>query len=184
MASNLTFGKTTSDKVTIKPDLAQLRDLLKAINAMDQDSKIVLKDKVQSISSWTATQIRQAASAHKYYPAQAEIVASTIRANRDRLPNVTIGGSRGLKTKSGASAGQILFGNEFGMDRNTQGTLGTFPNGGYKFPQRSDREGRGNIGYYIFPTLKSIQPDIVTMWTNAVELVYSDWKKGAGGGLK
>jgi hypothetical protein len=44
------------------------------------------------------------------------------------------------------------------------GSAGNFPNGGYKFPARTQSEGRGNRGYWIFPTLKALQPEITRRW--------------------
>ena len=111
--------------------------------------------------------------------AQTAIVASTVRANKDRIPNVTIGGSRG-RVSGGANAGILLFGNEFGSDRNTFGSAGNFPNGGYKFPARTPKEGRGNRGYWIFPTLKALQPEITRRWKAAVGTVYGEWSRTNG----
>jgi hypothetical protein len=173
-----------ADKVTIKmqPDLSQMRDLLKALNQMDEDSKKSLKEDVTSISNWTATGIKMAAYISAPMPRQAAVVAQTVRANKDRIPNVTIGGSRG-RVSGGANAGILLYGNEFGSDRNLYGSAGLFPNGGYKFPTRTPREGRGNRGYWIFPTLKAMQPEITRRWKESVEKVLDNWNKGSGGGL-
>jgi hypothetical protein len=163
--------------IKIQPDMTDLRGLLKALNQMDKDSQKGLKDEVYSISAWTAQGITQAAFAHPFMPAQAAIIAPTVRASRDRLPTVLIGGSKG-RASGGANAGQLLFGNEFGGERNAKGSLSTFPNGGYKFPPRSARVGRGNAGYWIFPTLKAMQPEITQRWKAAVEKVYDNWKRG------
>jgi hypothetical protein len=173
-----------ADKVTIKmqPDISQLRGLLKALNQMDDDSKKALKEDVASISAWTANGIRMAGYVGSPMPAQTAIVAQTVRGNKDRIPNVTIGGSRG-RASGGAKAGILLFGNEFGSDRNTFGSAGNFPNGGYKFPARTPGQGRGNRGYWIFPTLKAMQPEITRRWKNSVEKVLDNWNKGSGGGL-
>ena len=173
-----------ADKVTIKmqPDISQLRDLLKALNKMDDDSKKALKEEVTSISAWTATGIRMAAYTGSPMPAQTAVVAQTVRPNKDRIPNVTIGGSRG-RVSGGANAGILLYGNEFGSNRNFYGSAGSFANGGYKFPARTPRVGRGNRGYWIFPTLKAMQPEITRRWKNAVEEVLDNWNKGSGGGL-
>jgi len=173
-----------ADKVTIKmqPDISQLRDLLKALNQMDDDSKKALKEEVTSISSWTANGIKMGAYIGSPMPRQTAIVAQTVRANKDRIPNVTIGGSRG-RVSGGANAGILLYGNEFGSDRNLFGSAGNFPNGGYKFPARTPRVGRGNVGYWIFPTLKTMQPEITRRWKTAVEKVLENWNKGSGGGL-
>jgi hypothetical protein len=163
--------------IKIQPDLTDLRELLKALNAMDKDSQKALKDEVYSISAWTAQRIQAAAVGHPYMPLQAAIIAPTVRASRDRLPTVLIGGSKG-RASGGANAGQLLFGNEFGGDRNAFGNLTAFANGGYRFARRSAPVGRGNAGYWIFPTLKGAQSDITQQWTNAVEKVYDNWKRG------
>jgi hypothetical protein len=169
----------TRQTIRFQPDLRDLRGLLKALNKMDDDSKKALKDDVAAISFWTAGGIRMAGYVGAPMPRQTAIVAQTVRANKDRIPNVTIGGSRG-RASGGANAGILLFGNEFGSDRNTFGSAGNFPNGGYKFPARTPREGRGNRGYWIFPTLKAMQPEITRRWKNAVGEVYENWTRTNG----
>lgn len=170
------------ETIRIQPDLREFRGLLKALNDMDKEANNQLKDDVQSISAWTAGEIKQAAYSHPYFPRQAAIIAPTVRANRDRIPNVTIGGSKG-RASGGANSGQLLFGNEFGGQRNAFGTQSAFPNGGYRFPPRSPRVGRGNAGYWIFPTLKALQPELTKRWKTSVEKVFANWNYGPGGGI-
>lgn len=166
-------GKRT---ITIKPDLGDYRGLLKALSAMGKDANGQLKNDVYSISAWTAGAIKTSAYVGARFPAQAAIVAATVRPARDRVPTIYIGGGKG-RASGGANAGQLLFGNEFGSDRNLKGSLGSFPNGGYKFPERTDREGRGNVGYWIFPTLKVAQPEIKKRWQQAVVQVLDNWAR-------
>lgn len=175
-------GRTT---ITVRPDLTEYRDLLKALSKMDKEAQQGLKDDVYKISEWTAKGMKQAASAHPYYPKQAELVAATIRPARDRVPTVRIGGSKKMPVQRKVTsrnpapdAGQLLFGNEFGGDRNAYGNLSAFPNGGYRFPRRTSREGRGNTGYWIFPTLKDMQDDIYKKWDAAVRDVMNLWSRG------
>lgn len=163
-------------KITIKPDLGDYRALLKAISAMDKASQGALKNEVASISRWTA-QGMVYASYGAVMPKQAAIVAATIRPAKDRVPTVYIGGAKG-RVSGGANAGQLLFGNEFGSDRNAKGSKGLFPNGGYKFPDRSPDEGKGSRGYWIFPTLKGMQPEIKRRWLKAVDNVFDLWARG------
>jgi hypothetical protein len=163
--------------VSIKPDQRDLRGLYKALNAMDDDSKKGLKDDVTAISGWTGNAVRVAGYTSARMPAQAALVANTVRANKDRIPNITIGGSKG-RASGGANAGVLLFGNEFGADRNAKGSSGLFPNGGFKFPDRSPSEGRGSRGHWIFPTLKALQPEVTRRWFEAVDKVFSNWNKG------
>jgi hypothetical protein len=106
-------------------------------------------------------------------PAQAQKVAATIRANKDRIPNVTIGGSKG-RFSGGAVSGQVLFGSEFGGPA-------PFENGGRRFPDRSPAQGRGNEGYGIFITLKRIQPELTRRWKYAVQRrVIEKWDDNNG----
>ncbi len=165
----------TRTSITVKPDLTEYKSLLKAISVMDKQAQGALKDEVASISKWTA-QGMVYASYGALMPNQAAIVAATIRPARDRVPTVYIGGAKG-RASGGANAGQLLFGNEFGGERNAKGSLSAFPNGGYRFPERSDREGRGNKGYWIFPSLKEMQPTIRRRWFVAVNKVMDNWAR-------
>ena len=146
--------------VKIQPDSRDLRNLYKAFRDMDEGSKKALKDDVTSISAWSATELQSSYTTNPF-PAQAQKVAATIRANKDRIPNVTIGGSKG-RFSGGAVSGQVLFGSEFGGPA-------PFANGGRRFPERSAASGRGNIGYGIFKKLKEIQPTLTKQWKDAVE---------------
>ena len=150
-----------ADKVTVKiqPDSRDLRNLYKAFREMDEGSKLALKDEVTSISAWSARELQSSYTMNPY-PAQAQKVAATIRANKDRIPNVTIGGNK-QRFSGGAVSGQVLFGSEFGGPA-------PFANGGRRFPERSDPQGRGNVGYGIFKKLKDIQPTLTKNWKDAV----------------
>ena len=170
--ANAITNKTTKSMTL---DMSDYRALLKALSVMNKESQAGLKDDVQSISKWTAQGIVYA-SYGALMPKQAAIVASTVRANRDRLPNITIGGSKG-RASGGANAGQLLYGNEFGGSPDSRKSVSGFPNGGYRFPARSPREGRGNAGYWIFPTLKTLQPEIRRRWKDAVDKVMDNWAR-------
>jgi len=164
------------ETISIKADTRDLGNVFEALKRLDADANNKLKDDVASISAWTATGIKQAAFGFSPMPKQAAVVAQTVRYGRDRLPTVTIGGSKG-RASGGANAGQLLFGNEFGGERNAKGSLSAFPNGGFRFPPRTPREGRGNRGYWIFPTVKAMQPEITRRWMNAVNNVLDSWGK-------
>ncbi len=171
--------------ITVKPDLSDYRGLLKALSKMDKDSQKALKDEVASISAWTATGIRQAAG-NAPFAKQASMVAATVKPARDRVPTVRIGGAKKMpvsrKRTEGnpaPSAGQLLFGSEFGGERNAKDSASAFPNGGYRFPARSPREGRGNAGYWIFPSLKIMQPEIKRRWFAACNKVMDNWARSS-----
>ena len=168
--------------VRFQADTKQLGPLLRAFNRLEKDGQTELKNEAVLISQWVAVEIKRAAGTHPFYPAQALLVADTVRATRDRLPAVTVGGSKRApitrKTTAASPAptvGEILFGNEFGGQRNAKGNSTSFPSGGYRFPERSPRSGRGNAGYWIFPTAKALQPRITQEWIQAVDKVLKKW---------
>ena len=166
-----------ADKQTIRISMDiddEVRKIFKALNEMDAESKTKLKERVKGIASWVADDIKTAASYAPMYK-QAQRVAQTTRANKDRVPNITIGGSR-VKFSGGAVSGDVLYGSEFGADPTSQ--AGQFPNGGRRFPYRSPRRGQGNEGYWIYPELRRLQPKITKEWHDACDDVLANWTKG------
>lgn len=170
--------------INIKPDTRELRAVFTSLKELDKDANTRLKDRVQAISAWTALEIKRAAYVAPM-PDQAVKVAASIRANRDRVPNVTIGGSkgpkfsgtRGKKSKN-VPTGVVLFGSEFGakqwVSTGARGGQG-FDNGGRRFPDRSPKKGQGNAGYWIFPTLVAIQPEITRRWIAEIDKILKGW---------
>lgn len=155
--------------ISIKPDASQLQGLYAAFKRLDSDANGRLKTEVASISAWTQQGLIMS-SYSAVMPAQAAVVAKTVKFNRDRIPNVSIGGARG-QASGGAVAGNLVFGNEFGA--NPTSVNGRFPNGGRRFPYRN-----GNVGNWIFPALKGMQSEITRRWKAAVDGVLNEWSKG------
>jgi hypothetical protein len=48
---------------------------------------------------------------------------------------------------------------------------------GWRFPARTPRKGRGNVGYWIFPTAAEQQPKVVELWEGALETAARDWAR-------
>jgi hypothetical protein len=152
------------DDVRLEVDERTLNGLRYALTKMDKDSNTQLRNDVADITSWYAPKLANAAlglgSANN--PAQALRVAQSIRAVRDRTPYVRVGG-RSSRFSGGAVAGQVLYGSEFGSNNYKQ------------FPARSPKTGRGNAGWWIYPSLKRFQPEITYKWKEAVMKVLGNW---------
>lgn len=172
------------ETIVIKADPTDLKNLYAAFKNLEKDANDELKSKVTAISAWTATRI-QAAAERAPMPKQATRVATTAKANKDRIPNITIGGSK-ARFSGGAVSGQVLFGSEFGAEpfltkRVNGSNLGanTFgENKGRRFPDMSPPYNGGNEGYWIFPTLRDNQQEITTAWIMAVESILNNWARG------
>jgi hypothetical protein len=72
-------------------------------------------------------------------------------------------GFAGQKLSGGATTQQIWGGVEFGSNRYKQ------------FPVWSGREGRGSRGWFIYPTLRSAQPEIVKKWEESFSKIVKEY---------
>jgi len=155
---------------------------LRAFNRLDKEAKDAARDEVQKISRLMASEI--AAVGNRRQDPRDRFVAGTIRAKRDRLPLVLIGRaeryqpSGNRRSSSFPRASDLMYGMEFGSngqrsDRPTR--RGGRP--GWRFPERTPRRGRGNEGYWIFPTARQQQPRVVDLWAKALEDVARDWSR-------
>jgi len=132
-------------------DKAELRSIIRAFKAMDDEA---------------IAQAKQASSELAEY-VRKEIVATAATRTRNRVDNKVAEGARvsksskvgeisfgfaGQKLSGGGTTQQIWGGVEFGSNRYKQ------------FPVWSGREGRGSRGWFIYPTLRAVQPDIIKKW--------------------
>jgi hypothetical protein len=172
------------ETITFKADPKDLQNLYAAFKTLTDDANTELKSQVTAISAWTATKIQAAASLAPYMPKQASRVADTVRPNKDKIPNITIGGSK-RNFSGGAAVGEVLFGSEFGAEpyltkKKNGSNLGANSfgaNKGRRFPPMSPPYNGGNEGYWIFPTLRREQPAITSAWITAVDGVLNNWSK-------
>jgi hypothetical protein len=67
------------------------------------------------------------------------------------------------KFSGGGTTQQLWGGYEFGSNKYRQ------------FPIWSGRQGRGSKGWFIYPTLKAEQPQIVSQWAEAFSQIVKVW---------
>ena len=163
--ANVLQGKSSNKKQTIrvKVDDYELRKLLATFGKMDN----IAKKDMAKIANDLTEQAAKFVTSYAYNapnPAQANAIMKSLKTNKsDKAPNFTVGGTTKV-TRSGASAGTLLFGTEFGSKRFTQ------------FPPRSTSKGRGNRGWFIFIALERFQPIITQKWLQGYEKVANEWK--------
>jgi hypothetical protein len=172
------------ETITFKADPKDLQNLYAAFKRLTDEANNELKSQVTAISAYTAGKIQTAAGNAPYMREQAKRVADSVRPNKDRIPNVTIGGSK-RNFSGGAAVGEVLFGSEFGAEpyltkKKNGSNLGANSfgaNKGRRFPPMSPPYNGGNEGYWIFPTLRREQPAITSAWITAVDGVLNNWSK-------
>ena len=163
----------------IKVKIAYDQEVKRTLDAFtrlqkETDDKSVnssLRQATKKISEELGKEIAKAAYVHPHSPAQAIKVASTIKVLSDRVPKIGIGKGKSRIFSGGATAGQVLFGNEFGAIPDGIGNAG-MRGGGKRFPPKSARSGRGHEGYWIFPTVKANERYIREQWLKMADELF------------
>jgi hypothetical protein len=179
-------GQRKAGRVTIRLNDSDIQAILRSFSRMDKQANTDLRNLSSVISQDIANEFRNSARGSRWYPEQASFVAQSARATRDRVPSVTVGGSKAYSTSDGrrVAAGSLLFLSEFGSPEQAQrdrfrnsAQRRTGSRGGLQGPPRSPKEGRGNRGWWLFPRLKRLQPDILRRWINGAQKVADEWGK-------
>jgi hypothetical protein len=151
--------------ITVRVRITGAREMLRAFKALPKDATKELRDANTEISKELAVKIKAAANAS---PRQGPAVAPSVRAGRDRIPNVQAGGGRraGRQTRRSkgqraTTAGDLVFGANFGATY-----LDQFP---------AHNGGAGQDDYFFFKTVEDNMPAIADEWTAAAERVLKKW---------
>lgn len=171
-----------TERVSFKLDDREVAAIARALGRMDKAASQDLRDLSRNIAQDYAVELRNAARGTRWYRDQAIRVAESIRVASDRVPSVNIGGARRFTTSDGdrTAYGTLVFGSEFGSVVEQQRQRFKRPKqsrGGLQFPPRSPRQGRGNRGWWLFPRLKRLQPDILRAWLEGARKVADEWGK-------
>jgi len=146
-----------------------LNETLKALRGIDKEANKAIRDEVQKIANMMA---REIAAAGRGKSKRDAFVAESVRGTRERTPVIKIGSAKRMpvsRAGAGPRASDLMFGMEFGANKSG-------PNG-WRFPERTPKLGRGNEGYWIYPTARKQQRRVLEMWAKALEKVAAEWTK-------
>lgn len=102
-----------SKGTTITYDTSEVFDLLKRLNAVSTDLRRTANGRLREAAGLAARELVSELQSGAGGTPQAGIVASSARVKSDRVPAVSIGGSRRVGSR-GTPAGEILWGSERG----------------------------------------------------------------------
>jgi hypothetical protein len=137
-------------KDAISYDKAELRAILKSFKALDEEAT----DQAKEVSSELAEFVKQrvSAAAGQRNNRASKIIADGATVKKSsKIGEISYGFAR-QKLSGGGTTQQLWGGYEFGSNKYKQ------------FPVWSGREGNGTRGWFIYPTLRSVQPDIIKKW--------------------
>jgi hypothetical protein len=141
-------------------DRAELRLVYKALKNMEDGAKEEAKRQSGALAEYAQKQISSTATSRGK---AATRIATGSRVKKSSTTGELTYGYASQKFSGGATTRDLWGGNEFGSNRYRQ------------FPIWSGREGRGSKGWFIYPTLRRIQPKIVSEWTAAFDRILKEW---------
>jgi len=141
-------------------DQTELRAVYRAIKGMNDEAKEEAKRQAGALADFAQRHIFEAAGARG-------IVASRIAKGSKVKKSSTTGeityGFASQKFSGGATTKDIWGGEEFGSNKYKQ------------FPIWSGKYGRGSKGWFIYPTLRMIQPEIIARWNTSFDKILKEW---------
>lgn len=155
-------------------DYTELRKIALVIRKMGEEAKDQAREVTGELVQYATDEIKSAARATTRSK-QASRIADGVRISKSSVVGEFSLGFAGQKFSGGATTQLnqgsvkglgILAGVEFGATKQKQ------------FLQRTPRFGiRGNAGYFIWPTLRRIQPEIIKKWEDSFFKVLKEWDK-------
>ena len=146
---------------TIAYDKSDLRGVLKAFKAMDEEATAQAKVISGGLASYVQDKIITAANQRPNLAAP-RIAAGSRVSKSSKIGELSFGFAS-QKFSGGATTQQLWGGYEFGSNKYKQ------------FPLWSGREGRGSKGWFIYPTLRKEQPNIIAKWEDAFTKILKEY---------
>lgn len=151
-----------STSLTIRINVDGVRQTLAAFREMPKEASASLRERSKELADTIADRVKAAGQAEGR---QAAKLARTVRAMKDRVPTVQVGGTRKLG-RQGEPAWGMLFGSEFGMDARS----GWYADPRYDGePSGQFKPHRGRQGYWIFPTVERSEGEISEAWNRVAD---------------
>ena len=148
---------------TITYDRSELRDILKAFKAMDQAAVDEAKTQSSALALSAANEIKAYSITRTFGQAAVNRIATGVRISKSSKIGEFSYGFATQRFSGGGTTQKLWAGYEFGSNRYPQ------------FPRRTSNKGRGNSGYFIYPTLRKIQPELVRKWEEAFDTILKKW---------
>jgi hypothetical protein len=135
-------------KEAISYDKAELRSIIKSFKAMDEEATEQAKEVSSELAEFVKQRVSAAAGQRNNRASKIIADGATVKKS-SKIGEISYGFAR-QKLSGGGTTQQVWGGYEFGSRKYKQ------------FPTWS-----GKRGWFIYPTLKAVQPDILKKWEQA-----------------
>lgn len=143
-------------------DQTELRAVFKALKNLDEAAQDEAKRQSGNLADYARGEIIQTANGLQSRNVASRIASGARVKKSSKIGEITYGFAS-QKFSGGATTRSIWGGSEFGSNKYRQ------------FPVWSGRQGRGSRGWFIYPTLRKIQPQIVERWSAAFSKILKEW---------
>lgn len=144
----------------ISYDKADLRKITSAFKAMDEEAVSAAKVQSSALADFVSGKVKESASMRGVVSVR---IAEGSKVSKSSKIGEISYGFASQKFSGGATTKDLWGGTEFGSNKFKQ------------FPIWSGREGRGSRGWFIYPTLRKLQPEIIAKWENAFNKILKEW---------
>jgi hypothetical protein len=149
-----------ADDIQIGWDKSDLRRVTASFKAMDAEAIAQAKIVSGALATYVQGRIVDAALTRDLASIR---IATGARVSKSSKIGELSFGFVSQKFSGGGTTQQLWGGYEFGSNRLKQ------------FPIWSGKEGRGSKGWFIYPTLRAEQPNIIAKWENAFTEILKEW---------
>lgn len=141
----------------------ELRAVVSAFKAMSEEAALQAKKESSALAEFAKSSIIDGSSLVPSNQSASLRIATGIKVSKSSKVGELSIGFASQKFSGGGNTRDLLYGTEFGSYKYKQ------------FPKRSPKEGQGNRGYFIYPTLKRIQPEILSRWEEAFSKIVKEF---------
>ena len=148
---------------TIAYNKNDLRDIYKAFKLMDDQATEEARTQSAALAYFASEEIKQTAKTRTKSSKAAQRIADGVSISKSsKIGEFSYGFAR-QKFSGGATTQTLWGGMEFGSNKFKQ------------FPTYSGRQGRGSRGWFIYPTLRRIQPELIDKWEKSFDRIIKEW---------
>jgi hypothetical protein len=144
-------------------DKGELRAIVRSFKAMDEEATNQAKSATSELASFVKSKIVDAAALTRSNTIGSVRIAVGSKISKSSKIGEISFGFAAQKFSGGGTTQQLWGGLEFGSNKYKQ------------FPVWSGREGRGSRGWFIYPTLRSAQPEILKRWEESFSKIVKEF---------
>lgn len=141
----------------------ELAQVAKAFSLMGDDAVDEAKSFAGEMADFALGKIRQAGYSRQKAAGAVRAVVDGAKVSKSSKTGRIDIGFAGQRLSGGGNTRQLWGGLEFGSNRFRQ------------FPAWSGRYGSGSRGWFIYPTLREIQPELTRKWEQATDSIVKRW---------